>query len=54
MSNFKLEKSIINHKLKVYTMDDIDKTKFTIRPLPEIIRENGLITGTEIHKDTII
>ena len=56
MSNFKLEKSIINHKLKVYTMDDLDKTKFKIRPFSEFIFNEGSteINDTDIYVDSYL
>ena len=47
MSNLKLEKSNTQHKLKLYTMDDLDKNKFTIRPFSEFIFNDG---NTEIRE----
>ena len=55
MSNLKLEKSIIYHKLKLFNMDDLDKTQFTIRPFSEIIREGTTeIQDTDIYVESYL
>ena len=55
MSNLKLEKSIIYHKLKLFNMDDLDKTQFTIRPFSEIIRKGTTeIQDTDIYVDSYL
>jgi hypothetical protein len=55
MSDLKLEKSIIYHKLKLFNMDDIDKTKFTIRPLKETINLDETIEiQNEIYIDSYL
>ena len=46
MSDLKSDKSIINHKLKLYSIDDLDKNKFDI-----VLKEINLHGNKEILEE---